>query len=233
MASVELEPQVFDPNAVTDIPERDFFELIKARLPLIYKDSVKLMAVIEEIAKIKQKIYDNCRSLVNAYNLFNSGGGVDAKPTGVFLKTLASDFGVFYGENDTDEQVAQKILTQLNLVVTRGKAIDFFNYFVNHGLENDFNNTSVQEIGNATLLFNVPIINDPLQYPNLFLKFINDMERMKGAGIKISAVSQENVPWFQFSNIAGEVDEGNAGFASLNIFGQAELGGHLIDASQF
>lgn len=227
MANQDLNPQVFTTGAVTILPVLNFFELAKARLPQIYQNAPSFMAIIFIIATIKEEIYRIIQSLCNVYNLYSSRSinASIATPRGVYLRMLARDLNADFNSTDSDSIVFTSIVKRINFVVSRGQPVAFFNYFEQNNLSGYFTNDTVQEVNNATIFFNVPIPNEPLVTPNPFTVFVEDMFRLKGAGIKIVVNSSENIPFFQLADLNGNVAPENAGFAGLNVFGQPLGGG--------
>jgi hypothetical protein len=227
VANQDLNPQVFPEGAVTILPNLDFYELAKARLPQIYNNAIDFMGIIFTIATIKQSIYDIIQSLCNVYNLYSSRSINTniATPKGVYLRMLARDLNAPFSQDDNDSIVFGSIVKRINFVVSRGQPIAFFNYFEQNNLSGYFNNNAVQETNNATIFFNVPVPNEPLVTPNPFTVFNEDMFKLKAAGIKIVVNSSTNIPYFQLADLDGHVAPENAGFAGLNIFGQPLGGG--------
>lgn len=225
----DLNPQYFPPGTVTLIPELDFVEYAKSFLPNIYQSAPNFMYLITSIAEIKQQIYNTIRSLCNIYNLYSSGDGQTYDmPSGIYLKMLAASLNAPFSDADTDETIQVAIYNRLSLVNSRGQPLSFFQYFSQNGLGGSFTNDHVQEVGNATIYFNVPVQDDPGITPNPLDVFFNAMERLKAAGVKIFVNSLVNTPYFQLADINGEVDPGNAGFSTLDEFGNPEGGGYFV-----
>ena len=224
----DLNPQFFPDGAVTILPNLDFYALAQARLPQIYNSAQDFMGLIFSIATIKQAIYDVIQSLCNVYNLYSSRSINTniATPQGVYLRMLATDLGASFSDGDSDSTVFSSIIRRINLVVSRGQPIAFFNYFEQNNLSGFFTNNAVQEVNNATIFFNVPVPNEPLITPNPLTVFSQDMFRLKAAGIKVIVNSTTNIPYFQLADLNGHVAPENAGFAGLNIFGQPYAGGY-------
>lgn len=227
MANKPLTPQLFTDESKTVLPAIDFYEEAQKRLPQIYNSAVNFMGLIFSAATIKQEIYDIIRSLCNVYNLYSSTSDNQnsAVPAGVYLKMLARDMNAPFSESDTDGQIFTSIVKTINLAISRGRPRDFYNYFEQNNLSGYFNNSAVQEVGNATIFFNVPIADNPLLQINAFEVFKEDMYRLKAAGIRVDINSTINIPYFQLADLDGKVAPGNAGFAGLNAFGQPLNGG--------
>ena len=227
MTNQNLNPQFFPDVAKTILPNLDFYELAQKKLPQIYNNAQNFMGIIFSIATIKQQIYDIIQSLCNVYNLYSSTSKSPtiATPQGVYLRMLATDLNAPFSNEDNDSTVFSSIIKRINFVVSRGQASSFFNYFSQNNLSGFFNNSTVQEINNGTIFFNVPIPNTPLVTPNPFSVFSEDMFKLKAAGIKIIVNSSANIPYFQLADLNGNVAPENAGFAGLNVFGEPFGGG--------
>lgn len=227
---VQLNPQIFSSEVVTQIPAKDLFEIAKNSLPFVYQGMKNFMSMLQGISTQKQYLYDVMRSLINCYDLIDShpSDSIDARPSGVYLRMVASDFNISFNDSDDDNKILTLIIQKINFVVSRGRPFDFYSYFAQNNLDGFFDNVSVQETGNATVFFNVPIPNLPLVSPNPFEVFTKNMNKIKAAGIKINTESAINIPYFQLASLSGEVAPGNAGFAGLNLFGQAQGGGFYI-----
>lgn len=227
MANQDLNPQFFPDDAKTLIPNKDFFVLAKEKLPQIYQLAIDFMGLIFSIATIKQGIYDVIQSLANVYNIYSSTSDnpAVAVPQGIYLKMLATNFGANFSEGDSDSVIFTSIINRITSVVSRGSAETFYNYFSQNNLGGQFTNLNVEETGNATIFFNVPIPDDPLLSPNPFQVFKEAMFRLKAAGVKVVINSTANIPYFQLADLNGNVGPGNAGFAGLDAFGQSFGGG--------
>lgn len=229
MSNTYLEPQIFPDQAVTLLPALDFLGIAKQNLPQIYQAAPNFMGIISATATIKQYLYDVIRSLTNIYNLYSSRSpnATDATPSGPYLRMLATNLDASFSDTDTDAEVITAIVRKTNFVVSRGQPKDFFSYFEQNSLAGNFNNVSVQESNNATIFFNVPVPNLPLMTPNPFDVFIASMQRLKASGVKISAVSSIDIPYFQLADLDENVGPDNAGFAGLNFYGRPVGGGHF------
>lgn len=234
MKTEPLIPQLFLKGQTTQLPAINFFDLGYNLLPSVYRNASNFVSVIRTISDQSQYIYDVIRSLVNVVNL-NSPTSQDASqsvPVGVYLHMLASLFGVQLNVDSPVDTTIGRIRNKILFVNSRGRISDFYNYFVSNGLISSFNNDSVEEIGNATLYFQVPFIDDPLASPNPINSFIQDMNNLKSAGIKI-IVFGETIPYFQLASLPTDdppeaVEPGNAGFASLTPGGDAINGGFFL-----
>lgn len=233
MTISNLSPQIFTNQMVTQLPAIDFFEYAKTLLPLVYQNAPNYMAAIKTISTNKQYIYDIIRSLVNSYNINDAGSGADsAIPTGIYLQMAASVFNTPYATGSTDEQILNAIQNTVLFVNSRGYPSDFQKYFLLNNLEGYITNYNIEEDGNATIVFNVPIISSPLNPPNPFDVFTTDMLKLKGAGIEVIIIAA-NVPYFQYGSLPTDsppyqVASGNAGFGVLTNDGHAINGGFFI-----
>lgn len=226
MANQDLNPQTFPDNAKTIVPSIDFLEFLKTYIPQKYQQAPNFMAIINSIAILKQNLYDIIRSIANIYNLYSSDSDTpfSATPQGIYLRMLASNVSAPFSDGDSDSTVFNSIVNRMTLVDSRGQPKSFYNYFTYNNLNLAFNNNGVQEINNATIFFNVPIPDNPLATPNPYQVFVQDMFKLKGAGIKIEVNSTVNIPYFQLADLSGNVGPGNAGFAGLDTRGQ-QIGG--------
>lgn len=210
----DLQPQIFTTGSNTVVPEIDFFAIASQILPNEYLAASNFMAIIQVIANQKQYLYDVIRSLTNTYNLYSSDnptpGGT--QPTGVYLKMLASDAAAPYDSSATDAVISDAVSNRFVSVSSRGTIKSFYDYFQYNELGGYFNNSTVQEDGNASILIIVPITDGGS--PNPFLIFEQDIFRIKAAGIYI--VTQPAViPYFQYADLLGNVGPNNRGYAGL------------------
>lgn len=172
-----LYPQVFPSTAVTLLPEIDFYDYAFQQLPLIYQNAANFCGMLKAISSQKQNLYDIIRSLVNVYNL-NDAGNLNpqtvpsGKPTGVYLKMLASVFNSSYSDSYDDVQITSIIQQSVIFINSRGLPSDFYKYFVNVGMEYAFTNGNVEEDGNATIFFNVPVSNNPVSQSSCNIQII-------------------------------------------------------------
>jgi len=221
----DLQPQVFADGSNTVVPGLDFYALANQILPNQYVSASNFMALIKVIADQKQYLYDIIRSLTNVYNLYNSDNNVPGgtQPEGVYLKMLASDAGAPYDANAQDPDIADAVSNRFISVSSRGTIKSFYDYFEFNELGGFFNNNTVQEDGNASILIIVPITDGGS--PNPFLIFQQGMFRVKAAGIYI--VTQPAViPYFQYADLLGNVGPGNQGYAGLTDRGNTIGGGY-------
>ena len=247
MTIYPLLPQVFGTGAVTQLPEIDFFQYAKNQLPSVYQNAPDFMQVVMAISANKQQLYDIIRSLVNVFNLNDTGnttfppapsavpsGYLDPDPNNVgqflpiFAQMIASVFGAPYDAGAASLDIINATQNVVNFINSRGQPQAFFNYFNLNGLAGNFTNANVIEDGNATIFFDVPIENNPALKPNPFDQFIFDMNKLKGAGIKIR-VQSTPPPFFQYGALpsAGPpyVAPGNLGYGVLQPSGVVAFGG--------
>lgn len=238
MTIYELTPQTFGPTAVTQLPAIDFYAFALSQLPEVYATATNFLALVKVVSDQKQAIYDIIRSLVNVYNLNDTGNtttppGDSAVPTGVminnsswgpYIQMLASQFATPYSQGSSDPQIANAIKNNVNFVNSRGLPEDFFNYFKYNGFEAYFTNTNIQENGNATISFSMPINNTG---PG-FQAFQTSVLKLKGAGIKV-VVHPLTVSLFQYGKLPSDsgpdVAPGNLGFGILQFNGDVINGG--------
>lgn len=229
MALQALIPQFFFPTAVTQLPAIDFYAYAKNQLPQVYQNAPNFMAVVRVISNNKQYLYDVIRSLVNVYNLNNAGGGIEnSTPYGVYLNMLASVFNTPINPSAAPYQILNAIQNTVIFVNSRGTPNDFFSYFANNGLESSITNENIEDDGNATIFFNVPVENTGTNY-NPYDIFVTDMAKLKGAGIEV-IVTPGNIPFFQLGSLPTDtppyqVAPGNAGFGVLKPDGRVVNGG--------
>lgn len=230
MATVDLKPQTFGENAVTQLPALDFFQYVKSQLPQVYQNAPNLMALLQVIATQKQYLYDVIRSLINSFNLNDTGKGSDsATPSGIYAQMIASVFNAPYAQGSTDSEIIIAAQNAITFVNSRGTFSDFYRYFYINGLADSFTNANIQEDGNATIFFNVPVFNTPDNPPNPFEIFLTSMQKLKGAGIEIIA-NPANTTYFQYGSLPTDdppyqVAPGNAGFGILQADGTTVING--------
>jgi hypothetical protein len=225
-------PQTFAEGAVTQMPAIDFYTYALNQLPQVYKNASNFCALLQVFADVKQSYYEVARSLTNVLNL-NDAGNPDgtlpsAVPTGVYLQMCASYFNVA-----TNNVTIPQIQSQICFVNSRGTVNDFYNYWKANGYADEFTNANVQEVNNATIFFNAPVPQDPMNPPNPFDIFLDAMSKLKGAGIEIIATSSINIAYLQFGSLPSEdppyeVAPGNAGLAVINPNGSITGGGYII-----
>lgn len=221
----DLQPQVFSLGSNTVVPAVDFYAVANQILPDKYRMATNFMAIIKVISDQKQYLYDVIRSLTNVYNLYSSRNTVPGgtQPTDVYLRMLASDAGAPYDSNAINSDIADAVSNRFTSVSSRGTIKAFYDYFEYNELGGYFNNSTIQEDGNASILIIVPINNSGS--PNPFLVFQQDIFRIKAAGIYI--VSQPAViPYFQYADLLGNVGPGNKGYAGLTERGNTIGGGY-------
>ena len=219
--------QEFSDECVTLVPKIDFSTLVTQTLPMIYQNAPNFMGMMFSTAILKQEIYDIVRSLANVYNLYSSGNVGDevSRPVGPYLKMLATDLNAPFNSVDDDATITQSIINRINSVASRGKPADFFNYFAQNGISSYFTNYYVEETGNATVFFYVPIEDDNLLVPNPIQVFKQNMEKIKAAGVKLVITSNVDVHYFWLAGLAGELPANGSTFAGLNIFNEPLGGG--------
>lgn len=230
MTTQTLLPQPFGPNAVTQLPAIDFYQYALAQLPQVYQNAPNFLAVITVISTAKQYLYDLIRSLVNSYNLNDTGEGDDsAEPTGIYAQMIASVFNTPYTTGASDSDIINATQQVTTFVNSHGYPSDFYDYFLLNGFDGYFTNANVEEDGNATIFFNLPIQNTPSNPPNPYFNFINSTLKLKGAGINV-ILNTIQTPYFQYGSLPTdnppyEVAPGNAGFGILEPRGDVINGG--------
>lgn len=229
MSTLPLIPQAFDSNQITQLPAFDMLAYAKGLLPQVYQNAPNFMAVVQSIAAQKQYLYDVMRSLINVMNLNSVAGGERATPVGVYLQMLASIFNAPYTAGAADYVIFSSIQNAILFVNSRGLTSDFYNYFAANGLAGQFTNNNVEEDGNATLLFNVPVADTPSSPPNPFDIFTTAVFKLKAAGIE-TIIVPGNIPYFQYGSLPtdtppNQVAPGNAGFGVLTPDGVVVGGG--------
>jgi hypothetical protein len=232
--NVYLEPQVFHPKSVTQLPAIDFYEYGYNQLPSIYRQAPNFLALLKVISDRKQYIYDIARSFVNVFNLNNTDGNptYPAFPQGVYLDLLATAFNAQYNALALSTSTYNAIQNTVSYINARGRIKDFEVYFRNNGLGDYFNNDHIFLDPNATLVFSVPIPNTPLNLPNPYAIFTTSMSLLKGMGVRIETVGA-NIPLFQFGAPPGnQVAPGNAGFGVLLLNGEVINGGFFSTTIQ-
>lgn len=223
MDNRDLFPQTFDPDALTLLPEINFFVEASNKLPQVYQNAPNFMAQLKVICDRKQFIYDIIRSLVNVFNLNSSDGFTPATPTRIYLEILASNITAPFSVGDLDIVILNSIRNRINFVNSRGKIDDFYRYFVLNSFGSNFTNSEVIEEGNATLNITVPL--NPTGTPDPLTVFQYDMFKLKAAGIEIN-VNPTNPPMFAFSTLSGPDKFPNTkGFATLDARRNATGGG--------
>ncbi len=238
MAISDLNPQPFGPTAQTQLPAIDFYTYALSQLPQVYQNAANFCTVLKNSSARKQYLYDVIRSLVNSYNLNDTLATTDpvtkistdeAEPLGIYANMIASVFNAPYSISFSDKQILNATQNAVNFVNSRGTPSDFYNYFVLNGLESYFTNVNVQDNGNATIFFNVPVANNPTNPPNPYYEFTTNMLRLKGAGIEV-IVNGANIPFFQYGSLPSdnppyEVAPGNAGFGIIQAHNDVINGG--------
>lgn len=160
MSLLPLVPQLFGTTAQTQLPALSMYDSAYSQLPSVYQNAPNFIGVLQAISAQKQYLYDVIRSLINSYNLNDSLGSNNtdsATPTGIYLKMVASVFNAQYFPDSTDATILNLTQNITNFVNSRGRPHDFFNYFDINGIGAYFTNLNVNEDGNATIYFNVPI----------------------------------------------------------------------------
>lgn len=231
MTLYPLIPQTFESGAITQLPEIDLFQFALAQVPSVYQNAPNFVGVLQNISAQKQILYETIRSLINSYNLNDEGDGTaDATPEGVYAQMIASVFDAPYTQQSaTNDDIINSTQNTVVFVNSRGYPSDFYDYFSLNGLDSYFTNENVEEDGNATIFFNVPIANTPDSPPNPLDIFQNATLKLKGAGIKVIIVGS-NIPYFQYGSLPTDsppyqVAPGNAGFG--------ELRGNLVQGGGF
>src|SRR5208282_5387450 len=110
-----------------------------------------------------------------------------AIPRDIYLQMIASVFNAAYTQGSNNAVILNATQNAITFVNSRGYASDFYQYFQLNGLQGYFTNENVQEDGNATIFFNVPVENipdDPTQ-ANPYQIFFTNMFKLKAAGIEI------------------------------------------------
>lgn len=233
MTLLDLEPQIFSEGTITQLPFIDFFANSKAQLPQVYQNAENMMATLSLISDQKQQLYLTILSLINVFNLNSIVSTNDSSPTGIYLEMLASCFNAPFTHGQEDYKIQNSIQNTVVFVNSRGYPSDFYNYFLYNGLNTYFTNANIQEDENATIFMNVPIVNTPLSPPNPFDIFVQNMNKLKGAGIDI-IVSAQNIPFLQYGSLPTdvppyEVAPGNAGLGVLLPDGQVIGGGFFSE----
>lgn len=200
MTNRQLDPQIFPTDAVTLLPEIDFYQVAFDSLPQVYKNAPNFISFLQQICIQKQYIYDVIRSLVNVYNLNSSDGFAPATPSGIYLEMLASNLTAPVSENENAQALLSAINNRIGFINSRGRPKDFYTYFRINGYGNYWNNTSIIEQWNATISITLPL--PPMGSPDPLDAFKFDMFRLKGAGIEINTESTE-AALLTFSKITG------------------------------
>jgi hypothetical protein len=230
MTLMDLTPQFFDSYSVTQLPSIDFYNYALSQLPQVYQNAPNFTQTLLFISQQKQNLYDIIRSLVNVYNLNDTGAGITpAPPYGIYLKMLAAVFNAPYTQGQEDNVISTSIKNTVCFVNSRGYPSDFYRYFYLNGLAGYFTNANIEEDGNASIFINVPVPDTPLTPPSPYQIFVNSMNKLKGAGIFI-VVTGLNIPFFQLGSLPTdsppyEVAPGNAGFGVLTPDGATINGG--------
>lgn len=233
MALYELLPQNFIITEITQLPSIDFFNFARTQLPQVYQNASNFMGVLSTISVQKQKLYDIIRSLVNVFNLNNAGNGPDsAAPTGIYLQMLASVFNAPYSDGDSSLTIITNIKNAITFVNSRGRPSDFYQYFLINGLSQYFTNEGVEEDGNASIFFNLPISSVSTNPPTPVDIFLNSMNKLKAAGIEIFFTGSD-ISYFQPGSLPTDsppfsTGPGNTGFGGLNSDGRVVGGGFFI-----
>ena len=226
-----LVPQTFGAGAATQLPQIDFYQYALSQLPQVYQNAPNFCAVLLAISTQKQKLYNIILSLINSYNLNDALKGSDpATPSGIYAQMIASVFNAPYTAGASDATIINATQTAVVFVNSRGYASDFYAYFALTGIASSFTNANVEETGNATIFFNVPIEDTPDLPPNPYQVFVNATLKLKGAGIKVVVGSSVNLPFFQYGSLPTDdppyqVAPGNAGFGILQSDGSVDNGG--------
>lgn len=222
--TVDLLPQTFDENAQTVLPAFDFVQDALNTLPSVYRNAENFTNVVVLKAKAKQFIYDIIRSLLNVYNL-NCG---DCAPRGVYLKMLATDFGLDFGNTDSDENITRALRNRILFVNSRGKFQDFINYFLANSI--DLTKVVFELDGNATIKITLPVSTTvtPPQTQSQYDKVLADLNLIKGGGIKLQLYPTD-IQYFAFSGENGESDPTTSGFANLDSQGRIVGGGYFFE----
>lgn len=225
-----LQYQTFASGAVTQLPSINFYQYALSQLPQVYQNASNFCATLLVIATQKQYIYNCIQSLVNSYNLNDTGNGTaSAQPSGLYAQMIASVFNAPYTSGATTATILNATQNAVVFVNSRGKPSDFYNYFSLNGLASSFTTENVQEVGNATIFFDVPVPDTPDSPPNPYDTFNNAMLKLKGAGIEILSIGQ-NIPFFQYGSLPTDsppesVAPGNAGYGILDPDGTVRGGG--------
>ena len=221
---VELLPQNFDENAQTVLPAFDFVQDALNTLPNVYRNAKNFSNVVILKAKAKQFIYDIIRSLLNIYNLNSS----NCAPVSVYLRMLATDFGLDFGSADSDANIARALRNRILFVNSRGKFQDFINYFLANAI--DLTKVVFELDGNATIKLTLPVTTTvtPPQTQSQYDKVLADLTLIKGGGVKLLFVPVD-ISYFSFAGANGESDPSTGGFASIDSQGRLIGGGYFIE----
>jgi hypothetical protein len=149
-------------------------------------------------------------------------GNEYSQPNGVYLRILATMFGINdqHAENDILRELKKKIL-QIN---SRGLPLDFFKMFEVYGISGYFNSSGVNEIGNATIVLNVPIQDLPASNPNPIKLFEESIAKIKSAGVKVK-VNFVNRPNFRLGSINRQLPSGDLGYGILQADNETTING--------
>jgi len=207
-----ITPQPFDNAYPTVLPALDFVQLFKGWVPTVYQNSPKFVELLTVIALRKQYYYDVLRSLINVLNYQLAEGD--------YLKIAASQLGVPVSSTDTDITIRTNINNRTIFINSRGKISDFYSYYQNNNILSQFNNTDVVESGNATISINTTLTPSSVAYN----KFIYDLSKLKGSGIKL-IVNSTTLTYYQLGKPDSTLGTDGASEANSDISGNITGGG--------